>query len=141
MSNNAGRVKPGHRVAEQDASFVQRIKAAGAIPLLVSNTPELCMCWETFNNVTGRTNNPYDIRRSPGGSSGGEVSTFTFSTIPTIFVELLDALWRELSLFTSSTIQTTFVQPLEAILREVSIFTSFSTVLVNNLCIENCMSR
>lgn len=45
---------------------------AGAIPLLVSNTPEYCYSWESFNLVTGRTLNPYDQRRTPGGSSGGE---------------------------------------------------------------------
>lgn len=45
---------------------------AGAIPLLVSNTPEYCYSWESFNLVTGRTLNPYDQRRTCGGSSGGE---------------------------------------------------------------------
>lgn len=45
---------------------------AGAIPLCVSNTPEYCYSWESFNLVTGRTLNPYDQRRTPGGSSGGE---------------------------------------------------------------------
>lgn len=45
---------------------------AGAIPLLVSNTPEFCYSWESLNFVTGRTLNPYDQRRTPGGSSGGE---------------------------------------------------------------------
>ncbi|XP_046674523.1 fatty-acid amide hydrolase 2-A-like [Homalodisca vitripennis] len=74
MSHNSGRVKPKQRVATEDASFVRRLKEAGCIPLLVSNTPEVCMCWETFNNVTGRTNNPYDARRTPGGSSGGEAA-------------------------------------------------------------------
>jgi len=74
MSHNAGRVKPKERVAAADASFVRRLKEAGVIPLLVSNTPEVCMCWETYNNVTGRTNNPYDLRRTPGGSSGGEAA-------------------------------------------------------------------
>lgn len=73
MSHNAGRVKPKQNVATQDASYVRRLKEAGVIPLLVSNSPELCMCWETFNNVTGCTKNPYDLRRTSGGSSGGEV--------------------------------------------------------------------
>lgn len=74
MSNNAG-VKLKHPVkARDDADVVKRVRIAGGIPLLVSNTPELCMCWETFNNVTGTSWNPYDTRRTPGGSSGGEVS-------------------------------------------------------------------
>ncbi|KAK0163993.1 hypothetical protein PV328_002668 [Microctonus aethiopoides] len=74
MSNNAG-VKLKHPVkARDDADVVKRVRIAGGIPLLVSNTPELCMCWETFNNVTGTSWNPYDTRRTPGGSSGGEAA-------------------------------------------------------------------
>nr|CAD7587514.1 unnamed protein product [Timema genevievae] len=60
--------------AQEDAETVRLLREAGAIPLLVSNTPELCMHVETVNRVTGRTNNPYDLRRTPGGSSGGEDS-------------------------------------------------------------------
>ncbi|KAL6256403.1 hypothetical protein P5V15_012516 [Pogonomyrmex californicus] len=59
--------------ATKDADVVARIRKAGGIPLLVSNTPELCLWWHTFNKITGTTNNPYDTRRSAGGSSGGEV--------------------------------------------------------------------
>ncbi|XP_059616350.1 fatty-acid amide hydrolase 2-like [Phlebotomus argentipes] len=56
----------------ENSEAVQLILNAGAIPLLVSNTPEFCYSWETNNFVTGRTLNPYDQRRSAGGSSGGE---------------------------------------------------------------------
>lgn len=73
MSNAAGLKLPKPRIAVQDADVIHRIRAAGGIVLLVSNTPELCMCWETFNKVTGTTVNPYDTRRTSGGSSGGEV--------------------------------------------------------------------
>lgn len=73
MSNEAGRVRSKRIPALKDASCVAQVRAAGAIPILVSNTPELCMCWETFNYVTGTTKNPYDTRRTCGGSSGGEV--------------------------------------------------------------------
>lgn len=59
-------------IAEKDATVVKRIKDAGAIPLGVTNTPELAMWMETYNTIYGRTNNAYDIRRIPGGSSGGE---------------------------------------------------------------------
>lgn len=59
-------------VAEDDATAVSRLRAAGAIPLGVTNTSELCMWMETYNRVYGRTNNPYDRRRIVGGSSGGE---------------------------------------------------------------------
>ncbi|XP_054015348.1 fatty-acid amide hydrolase 2, partial [Hylaeus anthracinus] len=58
--------------AEEDAEAVSLIRKAGAIILLVSNTPEMCLFWESNNNVTGCTNNPYDPRKTSGGSSGGE---------------------------------------------------------------------
>lgn len=56
----------------RDATAVERLRSAGAIPLGVTNVSELCMWMETDNRVYGRTNNPYDRRRTIGGSSGGE---------------------------------------------------------------------
>ncbi len=58
----------------RDAPLVQRVRAAGAIVLGVTNTPELLMAWETNNLLYGRTNNPRDLSRTPGGSSGGEAA-------------------------------------------------------------------
>ncbi|XP_066146878.1 fatty-acid amide hydrolase 2-B-like [Euwallacea fornicatus] len=58
--------------ASVDGEVVARLKTSGAIILLVSNTPEMSYSWETFNNVTGYTNNPYDTTCTAGGSSGGE---------------------------------------------------------------------
>ena len=49
-------------------------KQAGAIILGTTNTPELLMAWETDNLLYGRTNNPWDVERTPGGSSGGEAA-------------------------------------------------------------------
>lgn len=72
---------PKERIAPQDAEAVRLLRKAGAIVLCVTNTPELCMNWETFNKATGTTNNPYDTRRTPGGSSGGEVRDFMFKII------------------------------------------------------------
>jgi amidase len=60
-----------HR-AGRDALCVERLRAAGAIVLGKTNTPEWLMNWDTFNEVYGRTRNPWDLRRSAGGSSGGE---------------------------------------------------------------------
>ncbi len=59
-------------VGDQDAPLVTRLKNAGAIILGVTNTPELLMAWETDNLLYGRTNSPWDLERTPGGSSGGE---------------------------------------------------------------------
>ena len=61
-------------VATQDAPLVARLRAAGALILGVTNTPELLMAWETDNLLYGRTNNPWDLSRTPGGSSGGEAA-------------------------------------------------------------------
>ena len=72
MPNSAGLYSRRERRAEQDATAVARYRAAGAIPLGVTNTSELCMWMESDNRVYGRSNNPYDPRRTVGGSSGGE---------------------------------------------------------------------
>lgn len=74
MTNQAGRVFKTPQIAQSDAPVVEQIKRCGGIILLVSNTPELCLLWETYNNVTGQTKNPYDLKRTPGGSSGGEAA-------------------------------------------------------------------
>jgi Asp-tRNA(Asn)/Glu-tRNA(Gln) amidotransferase A subunit family amidase len=67
------RLRAGYLPA-QDAPLVARLRAAGAIVLGVTNTPELLMAWETDNLLYGRTNNPWDLERTPGGSSGGEAA-------------------------------------------------------------------
>ena len=59
-------------VGAKDAVLVSRLRQAGAIVLGVTNTPELLMAWETDNLLYGRTNNPWDVTRTAGGSSGGE---------------------------------------------------------------------
>jgi Asp-tRNA(Asn)/Glu-tRNA(Gln) amidotransferase A subunit family amidase len=61
-------------VPAQNAPLVARLRAAGAIVLGVTNTPEFLMAWETDNLLYGRTNNPWDLERTPGGSSGGEAA-------------------------------------------------------------------
>src|SRR5438034_9670058 len=61
-------------VGETDAPLVARLRDAGAIILGTTNTPELLMAWETDNLLYGRTNNPWDLSRTAGGSSGGEAA-------------------------------------------------------------------
>jgi amidase len=58
-------------VPQKDATVVARLKSAGAILMGKTNTPEFTLSYETGNNVYGVTNNPYDLTRTPGGSSGG----------------------------------------------------------------------
>ena len=57
---------------KEDAPVVARLRAAGAVILGTTNCPEFLMAYETDNLLRGRTNNPWDLERSPGGSSGGE---------------------------------------------------------------------
>jgi fatty acid amide hydrolase 2 len=72
MPNCAGLVSRGAWRAPENAPTVQRMIDAGAIPLGVTNTPELCLWIETENRQYGRTHNAYDKSRTAGGSSGGE---------------------------------------------------------------------
>ena len=59
-------------VPAEDAVVVTRMRAAGALILGTTNCPEFLMAYETANLLYGRTRNPWDLDRSPGGSSGGE---------------------------------------------------------------------
>lgn len=61
-------------VAASDAPLVARLRVAGAIILGNTNVPEYLMAWETDNALFGRTNSPWDLNRTPGGSSGGEAA-------------------------------------------------------------------
>jgi amidase len=59
-------------VPREDAVVVARLRAAGALILGTTNCPEFLMAYETANLLHGQTRNPWDLERSPGGSSGGE---------------------------------------------------------------------
>ena len=58
------------------------LKQAGAIPLCVTNISAIGCWWESSNPVYGVSKNPYDILRTPGGSSGGEAALQTAAGIP-----------------------------------------------------------
>ncbi len=72
MPLSAGLVARRDYRAARNATAVQRLLDAGAIPLGVTNTSELTLWIESNNRLYGRTNNPYDHARTAGGSSGGE---------------------------------------------------------------------
>jgi amidase len=59
---------------ERDAVAVQRLKDAGAIVFGKTNVPALLADWQSFNPVYGTTSNPWDLARTPGGSSGGSAA-------------------------------------------------------------------
>jgi amidase len=75
---------PGRKafVPEHDATVVARLRAAGAILLGKTNTPELTWSFETRNVVYGRTNNPWNPDLSPGGSSGGAAAIVAACGVP-----------------------------------------------------------
>jgi len=69
-------------VPDRDATVVARLRAAGAIVVGKTNTPDLTLSYETNNLVYGRTNNPYDLARTPGGSSGGAAAIVAAHGVP-----------------------------------------------------------
>ena len=77
-----GDPKNKDRKAEVDALVVQRLKAAGAVILGKTNVPLNLSDWQSFNEVYGTTNNPWDLSRTPGGSSGGSAAALAAGFVP-----------------------------------------------------------
>lgn len=69
-----GLTSRAEHVAERDAAAVARLRAAGAIVIATTITPDNCWAQETHSPLFGRTNNPWDLGRTPGGSTGGEAA-------------------------------------------------------------------
>jgi amidase len=69
-------------VPSQDALIVERLRAAGAVMVGKTNTPEFAAGSQTFNEVFGRTLNPYDLGRTCGGSSGGAAVALACGMVP-----------------------------------------------------------
>ncbi|XP_023231474.1 fatty-acid amide hydrolase 2-A-like [Centruroides sculpturatus] len=72
MRVTCGLVWKSDNLASEDCDAVKLLRKAGAIPLVTTNVPEMCASWESYNKVYGRSKNPYNIKRTVGGSSGGE---------------------------------------------------------------------
>src|SRR5918911_347676 len=71
LRSTAGAPAYKDRVPAADAAAVARLRAAGAVILAKSNVPTFVTDFQSYNPVYGTTNNPWDLTRSPGGSSGG----------------------------------------------------------------------
>ncbi|NUO49540.1 MAG: amidase [Polyangiaceae bacterium] len=82
LPQTAGLVARKNAIAKSDAVLVQRLRKAGAIILGTTNIPEGGLYLETSNKLFGRTNNPWDLGRTPGGSSGGEGSIIATGGAP-----------------------------------------------------------
>ena len=70
------------RTPDRDATSVARLKAAGGILLAKTNLPEFSYWIESDNLLSGRSNNPWDLTRTPGGSSGGESAAIAAGLSP-----------------------------------------------------------
>ena len=70
---------------DADALAVQRLKAAGTIILGKTNVPLNLGDWQSYNEIYGTTNNPWDLTRSPGGSSGGGAAALAAGFVPLEF--------------------------------------------------------
>ncbi|SDH88815.1 aspartyl-tRNA(Asn)/glutamyl-tRNA(Gln) amidotransferase subunit A [Bradyrhizobium sp. Rc2d] len=70
------------RVPDADATSVARMKKAGGILLGKTNLPEFSYWIESDNLLSGRSNNPWDLERTPGGSSGGESAAIAAGMSP-----------------------------------------------------------
>src|SRR5262245_17036848 len=74
LRTTAGTPHLAEHVPTADAVAVARLQAAGAIVFAKTNTPPLAMDWQTSNPLFGTTCNPWDVSRTPGGSSGGSAA-------------------------------------------------------------------
>jgi amidase len=70
------------RMPAEDTILVERLRAAGALPIGKTNVPEFGMGSHTYNRVYGTTVNPYDVTRSAGGSSGGAGAALAAGLLP-----------------------------------------------------------
>ena len=81
LTQRASKIFAGN-IPQKDATVVTRFKAAGAIPLAKTNLPEFSAWQETDNLVTGLSRNPWNLERTPGGSSGGESAAIAAGLSP-----------------------------------------------------------
>ncbi|MCB1743101.1 MAG: amidase, partial [Gammaproteobacteria bacterium] len=70
-----GIAEQADNIAREDALAVQRLKRAGAVIFGKTNVPLRLADFQSYNDIYGTTNNPYDLERVPGGSSGGSAAT------------------------------------------------------------------
>lgn len=82
MPATCGLPKLAQHRPQRDAESVARLKAAGAIVYGKSNMPPGAADWQSYNPIYGKTNNPWDLTRTPGGSSGGAAAAVAAGLAP-----------------------------------------------------------
>lgn len=85
LVTTSGAVALANHVPQADALGVARLRHAGAIIFGKTNTPEYAGDWQTYNDVYGRTSNPWDLTRTTGGSSGGAAAAVAAGLTPLEF--------------------------------------------------------
>jgi len=71
-----------NRCAEQDSRVAARVRAAGGVLIGKTNVPPFAGDWQAVNQIFGRTNNPWDLDRTPGGSTGGGAAALAAGLAP-----------------------------------------------------------
>lgn len=74
VRTTAGVSSLAQHMPTRNAAVVERFRAAGAVILGKTNVPEWASDWQSYNAIFGAANNPWDLSRTPGGSSGGEAA-------------------------------------------------------------------
>ncbi len=74
VRTTSGSLSLSQHVPTRDAAVVERYRGAGAVILGKTNVPEFAADWQSYNAVFGASNNPWDLSRTPGGSSGGDAA-------------------------------------------------------------------
>jgi amidase len=77
VRTTAGAKQFENYIPKEDAVAVARLKQAGAIIVGKTNLPEFAGDWQSYNQIAGVTNNPWDLSRTPGGSTGGGAAALT----------------------------------------------------------------
>ena len=74
VRTTAGATFLANHISARDAVVVARLRSAGAVIVGKTNVPRMASDWQSYNEIFGATNNPWDVTRTPGGSSGGEAA-------------------------------------------------------------------
>jgi amidase len=82
LRTTSGAPQLSDHVPAADATAVARLRAAGAVIFGKTNLPALTMDWQTYNPLFGQTGNPWDLSRTPGGSSGGSAAALAAGLTP-----------------------------------------------------------
>lgn len=82
IRTTAGAKRWTDHVPRTDALAIRRLRDAGAIFVGKTNTPAHCADWQSYNDLFGTTHNPWDVSRTPGGSSGGAAASLASGMTP-----------------------------------------------------------